>query len=191
MSKLQPQKAHEPLQHCKAVASNMPSTQHKEDFIAGDEWIWFQEIEFTEDDLKCRVYHILYKVLSKADAVGDLFVVLPKMVNCALALSQSNAGMYRSLSKTKGSWQNRTCPWPRRQIIGIRATKDAMQEYGGMKNVPITLDIVKIAENSYLMYNKHLRQENLRKDRKKQNEWNMKPTEGIRMKWKLKWKPYI
>ena len=34
-------------------------------------------------------------------------------------------------------------------IIGLRTTKAAAQECGDFNNVPVTLDMVKAAENSY------------------------------------------
>ena len=34
-------------------------------------------------------------------------------------------------------------------IIGLRATKAAVQDYGGIQNVPITLDMIKFVEKSH------------------------------------------
>ena len=50
-----------------------------------------------------------------------------------------------------------------------------MEEYGGVDKVPITLDTVKTAENSYHLYNEHLREEQA-KERQKDSE--MKPRKG-------------
>ena len=44
-------------------------------------------------------------------------------------------------------------------IIGLRATKAAVQDYGGIQNVPITLDMIKVVEKSHHLYTEHLRQE--------------------------------
>ena len=92
------QKAHDSLQHCKVVASQMPSLQPMEEFTACDEWIRYQKLELTEDDFKLRVDHIWYKVFSKADPVGEQFAILPKMVKCALSLCHLNAYAESSLS---------------------------------------------------------------------------------------------
>ena len=51
----------------------------------------------------------------------------------------------------------------RETLTGLRSVKAAVQEYGGMDKVPITLDTVKAAENSYRLYNENLRPEQARK----------------------------
>ena len=48
-------------------------------------------------------------------------------------------------------------------LTGLRSVKAAIQEYGGVDKVPITLDTVKTAENSCRLYNEHLREENAKK----------------------------
>ena len=45
----------------------------------------------------------------------------------------------------------------------------ALEEYGEVDKVPITLDMVKTAENSYCLYNEHLKEEQV-KDRQKEAE---------------------
>ena len=44
-------------------------------------------------------------------------------------------------------------------VIGLRATKAAVQDYGGVWNVPITLDMIKVVEKSHHLYTGYLRQE--------------------------------
>ena len=43
-------------------------------------------------------------------------------------------------------------------IIGPRTTKAAGQDYGGVQNVPITLDMIKVVKKSHHLYTDHLRQ---------------------------------
>ena len=54
----------------------------------------------------------------------------------------------------------------RETLTGLRSVKAAIQEYGGVDKVPITLDTVKTAENSCRLYNEHLREENAKKRQK-------------------------
>ena len=56
--------------------------------------IHYQEIDIGEEDL--TVFGT--SVFTKGDRSGNCFVVLPKMVKCALALCHSNADMERSQS---------------------------------------------------------------------------------------------
>ena len=51
-------------------------------------------------------------------------------------------------------------------IIGMRATKAAVQYSGGVKNVPITLDMIKVVKKSHHLYTEHLRQEAAKKSTK-------------------------
>ena len=44
------QRAHDSLQHCKVVASQMPCLEPQEEVIAGDEWIYYQELNMGEED---------------------------------------------------------------------------------------------------------------------------------------------
>ena len=161
------QKAHDSLQHCKVVASQMPSLQPKEVVIAGDDWIRYQEeLELKEDDLKLRVDHFWYKVFSKVDPVGELFAILPKW--CALSLCYSNADVERSLSINKRIVIKQKVSMKKETVIGVRIVKAAIQGYGGLDKVTITLDLVKVAEISYRLYNEHLREEQAQKDKRKQ-----------------------
>ena len=95
------QKASNSLQHCRTVASEMPSVHPEEEVTAGDEWIGYQEFEVTVDDVKLRIDKLWHKIFSRSDASGDHFVTLPKKVYCALALCHSNADVERSLVETK------------------------------------------------------------------------------------------
>ena len=44
------QRAHDSLQHCKVVASQMPCLESQEKVIAGDEWIHYHELNMGEED---------------------------------------------------------------------------------------------------------------------------------------------
>ena len=90
------QKAADSLQHCRVVASHMPSIQPGEDMKKVDEWIRYQEMNVTEDDQSLCVDCFWKKMFTKKDNSGDQFEVLPKMVKCALALCHSNADVERS-----------------------------------------------------------------------------------------------
>ena len=46
------QRAHDSLQHCKVLASQMPSLQPQEEVVAGDEWIHYQELNVEEGNFK-------------------------------------------------------------------------------------------------------------------------------------------
>ena len=125
------QRSPDSLQHCKVVASHMPSLQQQDEIIAGDEWIHYQEIDIGEEDLKLRVDHLWHKVFTKGDGSGDCFVVLPKMVKCALALCHSNAGVERSLSTNKKVVTKHNVSMKKETITGLRSVKAAVEEYGG------------------------------------------------------------
>ena len=60
-------------------------------------------------------------------------------------------------------------------ITGLQSVKAAVEEYGGPDKVPITLDTVKTAENSYHLYNEHLREEQAKE---RQKDSKMKPRKG-------------
>ena len=118
------------------------------------------------EDLWLRVYHFWHKVFTKADASGDQFSVLPKMIKCALAPCHSNADVERSLSVNKRVVTKQNMTMERETLTGLRSVKAAIQEYEGVDKVPITLDTVKTAENSCRLYNEHLREENAKKKQK-------------------------
>ena len=81
---LRNKRTHDSLQHCKVVASQMPCLEPQEEVTGGDEWIHYQELNMGEEDLQPRVDHFWHKVFTKADASGDQFSMLPKMIKCAL-----------------------------------------------------------------------------------------------------------
>ena len=56
-----------------------------------------------EEDLQLKVDHFWHKVFTKADASGDQFSVLPKMIKCALALCHSNV----DVEQQKGSYKTK------------------------------------------------------------------------------------
>ena len=51
-------------------------------------------------------------------------------------------------------------------IIGLRASKAAVEECGGVNKVPITKDLLEAATNSHRMYTEHLREEDAKKRQK-------------------------
>ena len=52
------QKATNSLQHCRVVASHIPSIQLGEEMKVGDEWIRYQEMNVTEDDQSLHLDHL-------------------------------------------------------------------------------------------------------------------------------------
>ena len=91
------------------------------------------------------------------------------MVKCALALCHSNADMDRSLNTIKKVVTKHNVSMKKETITGLQSVKAAVEEYGGVDKVPINLDVVKTAENSYHLYNEHLREEQA-KERQKEAE---------------------
>ena len=69
------QKAADSLQHCRVVASHMPSIQPREEMEVGDEWIRYQEMNVTEDDQSLCVDHFWKKVFTKKNNCGDQYEV--------------------------------------------------------------------------------------------------------------------
>ena len=71
-------------------------------------------------------------------------------------------------------------------VIGLRTGKAAIQDYGGVAKVPITLDLVKDTENSYTLYNEHLRKEQAQKRQKEaerlRQEAHKRKMEEIKLK---------
>ena len=125
--------------------------------------------------LNLRVDHFWYKVFTKGDGSGGCFVVLPKMVNCALALCHSNADVERSLSTSKKVVTKHNVSMKKETITGLQSVKVALEEFGGVEKVPITLDTVKTAEYPHHLYNEHLREEQAKE---RQKDSKMKPRKG-------------
>ena len=90
-------------------------------------------------------------------------ISVAKMVKCALALCHLNADVERSVSVNKEMLMEQNVSMKDEPIIGLRATKAAVQDYGGVQNVPITLDMIKVVEKSHYLYTEHLRQEAAKK----------------------------
>ena len=98
--------------------------------LSEEEQITGMEVEIKEEDLSLRVDHFWRKVFGGLDSSGDKFVVLPKMVKCALALCHSNANVERSLSVNKKMLTKMNTKMSEEIINGLRSTKAAVQEYG-------------------------------------------------------------
>ena len=115
--------------------------------ITGNELIRYQEFEVTDDKLKLRIDKYWHKIFSRRDDSGDSFVVLTKMVKCALSLCQSNADVERSFSTNKRMPRKQNMALNEEAIIGLRASKAAVEEYGDINKVPITQDLLKVGTN--------------------------------------------
>ena len=85
------------------------------------------------------------------------------MVKCALALCHSNADVERSLSVNKRTLTKQNV----KILIGLRVIKDAIKHAGGITNVKISLDMIKVAERSRSVYHEHLKEEKKKKEGKK------------------------
>ena len=55
-------------------------------------------------------------------------------------------------------------------LRGLRAIKCAINEYGGVTKVPITLDMVSAAERSHSIYKQHMREEESKKKKKEKEK---------------------
>ena len=91
------QKSVHGLQNCKKVVKEMLSIAAEEQITVADEWFRYQEMELMNEDMEVRVDHFWNKILRRTDASGKKFIILPKMLKCALALCNSNADVKRSL----------------------------------------------------------------------------------------------
>lgn len=164
------QRGYNSMQHCMVVARNMPNLSDEEQVMVGDEWAHYMEIEVKEEDFNLRVDHFWHKIFCSRDSSGDKFVVLPKMVKCALALCHSNADVERSLSVNKRMLTKLNTGMSEESVNGLRSTKAAVQEYGHASKVPITLEMVKLVQNSYRLYSQHLREEQEKKKHKEREK---------------------
>ena len=77
-------------------------------------------------------------IFEKAEAVGNTFVVLPKMVKCALTFCHSNADVERSLSVNKRMITKQNVSMKVQTVVGPRALKAAVQEKGSVKDIEAT-----------------------------------------------------
>ena len=145
----------------------MPCITGDEKVKVVNEWIRYQEIEIDDDDIQGCIYHFWHRIFNIPDKYGDFFEVLPKMVKCVLALCHSNADVERSLSTKKKMVIKSNTSLKPETLRGLRAIKCAIDEYGGVTKVPITLDMVSAAERSHSIYKQHLREEESKKKRKR------------------------
>ena len=157
-------------EYCKTVASAMPCITGDEKVKVGDEWIRYQEIEINDDDIQGCIDHFWHRIFNIPDKCGDFFEVLPKMVKCALALCHSNADVERSLSTNKKIVTKSNTSLKPETLRGLRAIKCAINEYGGVTKVPITLDMVSAAERSHSIYKQHMREEESKKKKKEKEK---------------------
>ena len=86
------------------------------------------------------------------------------------ALCHSNADVERSLSTNKKIVTKSNTSLKPETLRGLRAIKCAINEYGGVTKVPITLDMVSAAERSHSIYKQHMREEESKKKKKEKEE---------------------
>ena len=144
----QEQKSANGREYCVTIAKELPSVTAAEAVRVGNEWVRYQEIDLTNEDLEVRVDHFWNKIFNKTDESGDNFIILPKMVKCALVLCHSNADVERSLSVNKRMLTKQNVAMKDETVKGLRAIKDEIKHAGGITNVTVSLDMVKAAENS-------------------------------------------
>ena len=94
------------------------------------------------------------------------FKALPKIGKSALVLSHSNADLERSLSIKKKMLTTQNMGMKGDTITVLRAIKATITECGGEHIVPISLDMVKVADKSYRLYKEQLKQEQMKKLKK-------------------------
>ena len=165
------QKSANGLEYCLTIAKKLPSVTAAEAVRVGDEWLRYQEMDLTNEDMEVRVDHFWNKIFNKTDESGDKFIILPKMVKCALALCHSNADVERSLSVNKRMLTKQNVAMKDETVKGLRAIKDEIKHAGGITNVTVSLDMVKAAENSRRIYYNYLSEEKKKKEEKeKDNE---------------------
>ena len=132
------QKTPKSLQYYKVLAHEMPSVAPEDEVKAGDEWVKYMDIDISQIDQKGRVDHFWKSIFEKAEVVDNPFVVLPKMVKCALTLCHSNADVERSLSVNKRMITKQNVVMKTQTVVGLRAVKAAVQENGSVKNTEFT-----------------------------------------------------
>ena len=172
------QKSSKSFKFCRTVAQNMPCITKEEEIKVGDERIRYQEIEIDDDDLKECVDRFWHKMFNTPDKCGDFFQVIPKMVKSALALCHSNADVERSLSTNKRMLTKNNTLLKPETLRGLRAIKCAIDEFGGVTQIPITLDMINAADKSRSVYSQYLREEELKKQKKEE----LKDTEDQKRK---------
>ena len=144
----------------------MPCITGDEKVKVGDKWIRYQEIEINDDDIQGCIDHFWHRIFNIPDKCRDFFEVLPKMVKCALVLCHSNADVERSLSTNKKMVTKSNTSLKPETLRGLRAIKCAIDEYGGVTKVPISLDMVSAAEVTQYL------QAALKKNKKKRKRKN-------------------
>ena len=76
-------------------------------------------------------------------------------------------------------------------VNGLRSTKAAVQEYGHASKVPITLEMMKLVQNSYRLYSQHLREEQEKKKHEERKRNKLRHTKENLVKWNKKKKGYM
>ena len=125
-----------------------------------------KKLKINDDDIQGCIDHFWHRIFNIPDKCRDFFEVLPKMVKCALVLCHSNADVERSLSTNKKMVTKSNTSLKPETLRGLRAIKCAIDEYGGVTKVPITLDMVSAAEVTQYL------QAALKKNKKKRKRKN-------------------
>ena len=95
-------------------------------------------MDISQIDQKGRVDHFWKSIIEKAEAVDNPFVVIPKMVKCALTMCHSNADVERSLSVNKMMITKQNVSMKAETVEGPRPVKAAVQENGSVRDIEVT-----------------------------------------------------
>ena len=96
------------------------------------------DMDISQIDKKGRVDHFWKSIFEKSEAFDNPFVVLPKMVKCALTMCHSNADVERSLSVNKRMITMQNVSMKAETVVGLRAVKAAVEENGSVKDTKVT-----------------------------------------------------
>ena len=96
--------------------------------------------------------------------------VIARAMPGALVMSHSNAAVERSLSINKKILTTQHMGMKGETIIEFRASKAAFTECGGEHSVPISLDMVKVADKSHRLYKEQLKEEQMKTQKKEQTK---------------------
>ena len=79
-----------------------------------------------------------HKIFSNTHACGDHFVILLKMVKCALALTTEMQMLKDHFIANKRTLTKQSISLREKTTIGLRAIKAAIEECVGVNKVPVT-----------------------------------------------------
>ena len=173
------QKPPRSLQYCWVVAHEMPSVTKEEELRVVDEWIKYQEFEFSDEDYKCRVDHFCSKVFQREDTCGEKFVTLLKMVKCALVPCHWNAYVERSLSINKKVVTKQNTKMKGSTITGLRALRLLFRTLGVLMKYQLQKKWWRL-HNKLMPYTKKSweRRRKMKSKSKKKGGWGGKKMKG-------------